>query len=113
MVVIDEDDAPDHEGSWSGLLFPHTSCNVLVTALPPPSPLPQSIEQKEESKVNDAQVLMAKCYREMIELELAKICEDVLDVFQQCMVYRQSGHVCPLGDGAGDVLPGVGAQGDR
>jgi hypothetical protein len=39
-----------------------------------------SIEQKEESKGNDAQVTMIKGYREKIEAELAKICEDILEV---------------------------------
>ena len=39
-----------------------------------------SIEQKEESKGNEAQVSMIKGYREKIEGELAKICEDILDV---------------------------------
>jgi len=34
-----------------------------------------SIEQKEESKGNEAQVSMIKGYREKIESELAKICE--------------------------------------
>jgi 14-3-3 protein epsilon len=36
-----------------------------------------SIEQKEESKGNSAQVTMIKSYREKIEAELAKICEDI------------------------------------
>jgi 14-3-3 protein epsilon len=39
-----------------------------------------SIEQKEESKGNEAQVTMIKGYREKIEAELAKICEDILEV---------------------------------
>ncbi|KAH9963610.1 14-3-3 domain-containing protein [Russula dissimulans] len=38
-----------------------------------------SIEQKEESKGNEAQESMTKGYREKIESELAKICEDILD----------------------------------
>ncbi|GJJ06993.1 hypothetical protein Clacol_001191 [Clathrus columnatus] len=39
-----------------------------------------SIEQKEESKGNEQQVSMIKTYREKIETELAKICEDILEV---------------------------------
>jgi 14-3-3 protein epsilon len=39
-----------------------------------------SIEQKEESKGNETQVTMIKGYREKIEAELAKICEDILEV---------------------------------
>lgn len=39
-----------------------------------------SIEQKEESKGNETQVTMIKGYREKIESELAKICEDILEV---------------------------------
>ena len=39
-----------------------------------------SIEQKEESKGNEPQVVMIKSYREKIENELAKICEDILEV---------------------------------
>ena len=35
------------------------------------------IEQKEEYKGNEAQVSMIKGYREKIESELAKICEDI------------------------------------
>jgi hypothetical protein len=37
-----------------------------------------SIEQKEESKGNEAQVSMIKGYCEKIELELSKICKDIL-----------------------------------
>ena len=39
-----------------------------------------SIEQKEESKGNKVQVSMIKGYREKIESELVKICNDILDV---------------------------------
>ncbi|CAE6459897.1 14-3-3 protein [Rhizoctonia solani] len=45
-----------------------------------------SIEQKEESKGNDAQVTMIKGYREKIEAELAKICEDILDVLDKHLI---------------------------
>ncbi|KAJ7489637.1 14-3-3 protein [Mycena galericulata] len=38
-----------------------------------------SIEQKEECKGNEDQVSIIKGYREKIELELAKICEDILN----------------------------------
>ncbi|KAF9462569.1 14-3-3 domain-containing protein [Collybia nuda] len=45
-----------------------------------------SIEQKEESKGNGAQVAMIKGYREKIETELAKICEDILDVLNKHLI---------------------------
>jgi len=45
-----------------------------------------SIEQKEESKGNEAQVSMIKGYREKIELELAKICEDILEVLDKHLI---------------------------
>jgi len=45
-----------------------------------------SIEQKEESKGNEAQVTMIKTYREKIETELAKICEDILDVLEKHLI---------------------------
>ena len=45
-----------------------------------------SIEQKEESKGNEAQVTMIKTYREKIESELAKICEDILDVLEKHLI---------------------------
>jgi len=46
-----------------------------------------SIEQKEESKGNEAQVHLIKEYRQKIEAELAKICEDILE----CL----DGHLIP------------------
>ena len=45
-----------------------------------------SIEQKEESKGNEAQVTMIKGYREKIESELAKICEDILEVLDHHLI---------------------------
>ncbi len=45
-----------------------------------------SIEQKEESKGNEAQVAMIKGYREKIEAELAKICEDILQVLDKHLI---------------------------
>ncbi|KAK9368113.1 14-3-3 domain-containing protein [Lipomyces kononenkoae] len=45
-----------------------------------------SIEQKEESKGNDFQVSLIKEYRQKIEEELAKICEDILDVLDQHLI---------------------------
>jgi 14-3-3 protein epsilon len=45
-----------------------------------------SIEQKEESKGNEAQVTMIKSYREKIEAELAKICEDILEVLDKHLI---------------------------
>ena len=46
-----------------------------------------SIEQKEESKGNETQVTLIKEYRQKIEAELAKICEDILE----CL----DGHLIP------------------
>lgn len=46
-----------------------------------------SIEQKEESKGNETQVALIKEYRQKIEAELAKICEDILE----CL----DGHLIP------------------
>jgi len=45
-----------------------------------------SIEQKEESKGNDSHVQLIKTYREKIEAELAKICEDILSVLDQHLI---------------------------
>jgi hypothetical protein len=45
-----------------------------------------SIEQKEESKGNEQQVSMIKGYREKIEGELAKICEDILNVLEKHLI---------------------------
>lgn len=45
-----------------------------------------SIEQKEESKGNDAQVKLIKDYRQKIEEELGKICEDILEVLDKHLI---------------------------
>lgn len=45
-----------------------------------------SIEQKEESKGNEQQVALIKEYRQKIENELAKICEDILDVLDKHLI---------------------------
>jgi hypothetical protein len=45
-----------------------------------------SIEQKEESKGNESQVSLIKEYRQKIEAELAKICEDILEVLQAHLI---------------------------
>ena len=37
------------------------------------------LKQRGKSKGNEAQVSMIKGYREKIESQLAKICEDILD----------------------------------
>ena len=42
-----------------------------------------SIEQKEESKGNETQVGLIKEYRQKIEAELAKICDDILEVLDK------------------------------
>ena len=45
-----------------------------------------SIEQKEESKGNEAQVGLIKEYRQKIEAELANICEDILAVLDKHLI---------------------------
>jgi 14-3-3 protein epsilon len=45
-----------------------------------------SIEQKEESKGNEGQVTLIKEYRQKIENELAKICEDILEVLDKHLI---------------------------
>lgn len=45
-----------------------------------------SIEQKEESKGSDKHVSTIKEYRSKIELELEKVCEDVLDVLDKSLI---------------------------
>src|SRR6202042_1878896 len=45
-----------------------------------------SIEQKEESKGNEAQVKLIKEYRQTIEKELGKICEDILEVLDKHLI---------------------------
>jgi len=45
-----------------------------------------SIEQKEESKGNETQVTLIKTYRQEIEAELAKICEDILSVLDTHLI---------------------------
>ncbi|RMZ89140.1 hypothetical protein DV736_g3637, partial [Chaetothyriales sp. CBS 134916] len=45
-----------------------------------------SIEQKEESKGNEAQVKLIKEYRQKIENELGTICEDILDVLDKHLI---------------------------
>jgi 14-3-3 protein epsilon len=45
-----------------------------------------SIEQKEESKGTDKHVSTIKEYRSKIELELERVCQDVLDVLDQSLI---------------------------
>jgi 14-3-3 protein epsilon len=45
-----------------------------------------SIEQKEESKGNESQVSLIKEYRQKIEAELAKICDDILEVLDKHLI---------------------------
>ncbi|CAG7941801.1 unnamed protein product [Penicillium nalgiovense] len=45
-----------------------------------------SIEQKEESKGNESQVTLIKEYRQKIEAELAKICDDILEVLDEHLI---------------------------
>ena len=51
-----------------------------------------SIEQKEESKGSDKHVGTIRDYRSKIELELEKVCQDVLDVLDESLIPQaQSG----------------------
>ena len=45
-----------------------------------------SIEQKEESKGSEQHVSLIKEYRQKIEAELAKICEDILEVLDKHLI---------------------------
>lgn len=45
-----------------------------------------SIEQKEETKGTDKHVATIKEYRSKIELELEKVCQDVLDVLDEALI---------------------------
>jgi 14-3-3 protein epsilon len=45
-----------------------------------------SIEQKEESKANEAHVKLVKNYRTKVEEELTKICQDILDLLDQNLI---------------------------
>ncbi|KAF1808335.1 putative 14-3-3 family protein ArtA [Eremomyces bilateralis CBS 781.70] len=45
-----------------------------------------SIEQKEESKGDESHVALIKEYRQKIEAELAKICEDILEVLEKHLI---------------------------
>ena len=45
-----------------------------------------SIEQKEESKGSDKHVSTIRDYRQKIETELEKVCQDVLDVLDDALI---------------------------
>jgi hypothetical protein len=45
-----------------------------------------SIEQKEESKGSEKHVGTIREYRQKIETELEKVCQDVLDVLDQALI---------------------------
>lgn len=45
-----------------------------------------SIEQKEENKGNEAQVLKIKAYRQKIEAELSDVCSDILAVLTNHLI---------------------------
>jgi len=45
-----------------------------------------SIEQKEESKGSDKHVSTIRDYRQKIETELEKVCQDVLDVLDEALI---------------------------
>jgi len=45
-----------------------------------------SIEQKEESKGNEAQVSKIKAYRQKVEAELSDVCNDILAVLDQHLI---------------------------
>lgn len=50
-----------------------------------------SIEQKEESRGNAAQVEKVKGYRQKIETELKDVCSDVLDILDQHLIPSAQG----------------------
>ncbi|SAM07575.1 hypothetical protein [Absidia glauca] len=50
-----------------------------------------SIEQKEESKGNTAQVEKIKTYRQKIELELQDVCKDILNVLTDHLIPNAQG----------------------
>lgn len=45
-----------------------------------------SIEQKEEAKGSEKHVGIIRDYRQKIELELEKVCQDVLDVLDDSLI---------------------------
>ena len=45
-----------------------------------------SIEQKEETKGTDEHVGIIRDYRQKIETELEKVCQDVLDVLDEALI---------------------------
>lgn len=45
-----------------------------------------SIEQKEQAKANAPQIAQIKAYRDKIEAELAKICDDILEVLESHLI---------------------------
>jgi len=45
-----------------------------------------SIEQKEESKGNDSNVKLIKGYRQKVEEELSKICNDILSIIDDHLI---------------------------
>lgn len=45
-----------------------------------------SIEQKEESKGNDSQVVKIKAYRQKVEAELSDVCNDILQVLDEHLI---------------------------
>lgn len=45
-----------------------------------------SIEQKEESKGSEQHVTIIREYRQKIETELEKVCQDVLDVLDESLI---------------------------
>jgi 14-3-3 protein epsilon len=45
-----------------------------------------SIEQKEESKGSEQHVTIIRDYRQKIETELEKVCQDVLDVLDESLI---------------------------
>lgn len=50
-----------------------------------------SIEQKEESKGNSAQVEKIKSYRQKIETELQEVCNDILNVLTNNLIPNAQG----------------------
>ena len=72
--------------TYSAAPSPKASDAVVEPTIVEPYNTTLSIQQKEESKGNEAQVSMIKGYQEKIKSELAKICEDILDVLDKHLI---------------------------
>ena len=72
-----------------------------------------SIEQKEESKGNESQVGLIKEYRQKIEAELAKICEDILECLAKHLIPSATSGESKVFYHKMYAVPSVGSSGNR